>query len=559
MLGLFALGILALVPGSAFAASANFSPPASYTSNNLVHSNFFGISIELSIINTLIGENTSSIPDQIKNYLSNIQTRAKNPVRVRVGGNSMDDSTFNSSQSQMIVFPSAAQNINDQPVTYGPVLYDVLAELAKGASGLQYLIGLSLALSDKNDEALVVSTAEQKLGSYLDGFLLGNEPDLYGPHGSRPSNYSQADYFSEFAAVSRLLNNSATYGNLIPTPMLGGPAICCNWDLGNLLEQGYLQDFQSELKYLDLQHYPQNNCGGTHTLPIDYYLRHYEVISLATWQAKGVEDAHAANIPILMSEFNTASCGGVPGISDTFGATMWALDYVLQLASVGFEGAYIHTREQGISYNIFDPPATNASSSNWTTLPTYYSLLPAAEVLSNQNGSFVTDLNLNNNSESSVVAGYGVYDGKTGLPDAYVLFNYADSGIDAATFPMPSEVANRTMLVRTLTAANLIEKYNISWGGKTFEGVGDGIMIDSGYAADQQISCDPGCDIQVPSPGVAVVWLGSASSAQGTSTGSSPVPSSDKASSNAALSHVPLNSLRVALVTVLIISAVLYL
>ena len=53
----------------------------------------------------------------------------------------MDDSTFNSSQTEMITFPSAAQNVNDQPVTYGPVLYDVLSELGNKVGGAQYLIG----------------------------------------------------------------------------------------------------------------------------------------------------------------------------------------------------------------------------------------------------------------------------------------------------------------------------------------------------------------------------------------------------------------------------------
>lgn len=53
----------------------------------------------------------------------------------------MDDSTYNSSQLEMIAFPSAAKNVNDQPVTYGPTLYDVLAELSTKIGGAQYLIG----------------------------------------------------------------------------------------------------------------------------------------------------------------------------------------------------------------------------------------------------------------------------------------------------------------------------------------------------------------------------------------------------------------------------------
>ena len=60
----------------------------------------------------------------------------------------MDDSTYDSSQSDMIVFTNPAANINDQPVTYGPVLYDVLADLAGKIGGAQYLIGKSRLLID---------------------------------------------------------------------------------------------------------------------------------------------------------------------------------------------------------------------------------------------------------------------------------------------------------------------------------------------------------------------------------------------------------------------------
>ncbi|THH11728.1 hypothetical protein EW145_g460 [Phellinidium pouzarii] len=264
-----------------------------------------------------------------------------------------------------------------------------------------------------------------------------------------------------------------------------------------------------------------------------------------------------------MGEFNSASCGGISGISDTFGATMWALDYVPQLASVGFDGAYIHTRERGISYNLFDPPAANDSSANWTTLPTFYALLPVAEALGSQNGFFVMDLNINDNSDDSVAAGYGVYDGQTNALNTMVLFNYADTGKDAATFPMPSGVTKATLLVRLLTAASLIEKFNISWAGKTFEGVGDGIMVDSGYGPDQRILCDSGCENQAPSPGIVVVWLDSDDTFKEptpSSTSSTLGPSCTKTNGNIALPKSPSHpdSLQMSLVIAFSIYVILY-
>jgi hypothetical protein len=59
----------------------------------------------------------------------------------------------------------------------------------------------------------------------------------------------------------------------------------------------------------------QNNCFGPtgQAYKIDYYSQHAQVVSLATWQSAGVLGALQANKQVMMSEFNTASCGGIPG------------------------------------------------------------------------------------------------------------------------------------------------------------------------------------------------------------------------------------------------------
>jgi hypothetical protein len=53
-----------------------------------------------------------------------------------------------------------------------------------------------------------------------------------------------------------------------------------------------------------------------------------------------------------MFETNTASCGGFPGISDSFGAALWALDYGLQLAHSNFTHGMLHVGGQNNFYNV---------------------------------------------------------------------------------------------------------------------------------------------------------------------------------------------------------------
>lgn len=62
--------------------------------------------------------------------------------------------------------------------------------------------------------------------------------------------------------------------------------------------------------------------------------------------------AQQLNLPLLMFETNSASCGGFPGISDAYGAALWALDYALQMAYSNFTLAMFNMGGQNVSYNV---------------------------------------------------------------------------------------------------------------------------------------------------------------------------------------------------------------
>jgi hypothetical protein len=53
-----------------------------------------------------------------------------------------------------------------------------------------------------------------------------------------------------------------------------------------------------------------------------------------------------------MFETNTASCGGFPGISDSFGAGLWVLDFGLNMAAGNFSEALLHVGGQDTYYNV---------------------------------------------------------------------------------------------------------------------------------------------------------------------------------------------------------------
>ncbi|KAF8076570.1 glycoside hydrolase family 79 protein [Lyophyllum atratum] len=530
------------------------SVPLAAPTHNVVQSNFLGISLELSFMDEYFGNDTSTIPVAVMNYLSGIRSRTgNNPLRLRVGGNSMDSSVYVPEQtSPMVEMKQNAANANNQPATYGPMLWDVMKKVADDVGGAEYLIGLSLLDPNNLNVPVLAGAAQEKLGDSLDGFLLGNEPDLYTTHQQRPNiqNYTTDIYIDEFKTVSnRLADTSA--GNLLNLKKIGGPTVCCAWNLDALLQGGYLANFDNILKYISLQHYPQNNCFGRYDFEIPYYMQHANVVRLASWQQPGIAitaSNTSANRPqLIMSEFNSASCGGIPKISDTFAVgSLWTVDYALQMASVGYSAAYLHTRERGITYNLFAPPeGPNGNPGPWVTNPPYYALVAAAEALQSTDGSVVVDLNIagSQTNKAATVAGYAVYDGKGANVQQFVLFNYANTSTSSATFALPpsafKSVNKKAVQVKYLSAQDLHETTNIAWGGQTLAGVGNGTFKDdssSWVAPNKNVDCSNGCSIDVPPTAMAVVFANGVSKVNTAQT--KPVTGKNTASSSATLLSV---------------------
>lgn len=114
--------------------------------------------------------------------------------------------------------------------------------------------------------------------------------------------------------------------------------------------------------YLNRTSYPTDNCfviygpeGGTFHDPqetFSNFTSHDQVQNLVSGYLPSTQLAIGANKPFIMFETNTASCGGFAGISDSFGATLWALDYGLNMAAGNFSEALFHVGGQDTYYNV---------------------------------------------------------------------------------------------------------------------------------------------------------------------------------------------------------------
>ena len=82
------------------------------------------------------------------------------------------------------------------------------------------------------------------------------------------------------------------------------------------------------------------------------YLSHKSGINIIGQYLNSAMLAQQWGKPFMMFETNTASCGGFPGVSDSFASALWAVDYGLHMAYSNFTGALLHVGGQNVSYNV---------------------------------------------------------------------------------------------------------------------------------------------------------------------------------------------------------------
>ena len=286
------------------------------------------------------------------------------PGILRVGGNSQDNTCWNSAAAP---HPDRCQG---KLTTADFHLY---SEAAKG-SHWRLIVGLNLkqnssqwALSEVTQGIAKELTPEQVLG-----LELGNEPDLFGEP-ERPKSYSIADLVKDFHAYADTFKGNAVARQY---PVIG-PAACCRWrnaqDLGIFLDG--VGD--STLKLVTVHEYPKTTCNGRRVTFVE--LLAPELMTrfndaARTWVAA----AHQRKLPLALAETNSASCGGMPGVSNAFASALWGLDWLFSAAEDGFTGVNFHIsyRPGGSSYNPVDSYVASDNSKNYKNVvePLYYAM-----------------------------------------------------------------------------------------------------------------------------------------------------------------------------------------
>lgn len=216
-------------------------------------------------------------------------------------------------------------------LTFGSNFIELAASL-KGPTTL----GLNRESNNFTNVAEAIAQALLKMDN-LYAFELGNEPEFWDQRspaaGGRPWN-PQADAASQILWQEKISQLTLRKPLVQAGVFLSPP----RWSISELapLQANHAQ----YVKSFGGHAYPQSACGRSSASLVDL-MSHSKIVRFVNRFRAEVDAAARLNKPYHLSETNSATCGG-DGISVTFGAGLWIIDYVMQSIILGVHRVYFH-------------------------------------------------------------------------------------------------------------------------------------------------------------------------------------------------------------------------
>jgi hypothetical protein len=344
---------------------------------------FLGVSTDWPLVYERI-QGIAPGPDPLYDQLiANLAAYGGGVPTLRIGGGYQDHAWWD---------PGAAPRPADLGIQFNiyPGLLNALAA-STNATSQRLILGINMAANNVGLATDEVRAMQQTLpsGSVL-SYDIGNEPDGYGQRGlytaivggqpvvhtmRSPRTWGVGPYtrqFEKFAAsIERIsprppLSATSGYGTLITTKPF--------------LRRAHRQ----------LVQYTQHSYVGTACNPsgvpyppsspraptIPRLLS--DPVEFATLGANlaGVAETRRYHLPLRLTEWQSYACGGKDGVSNTFAASLWALDSLMLDAALGVTGVNVHLDSYGYApFLTYDANGGRAA----TVEALYYSMLLFAQ------------------------------------------------------------------------------------------------------------------------------------------------------------------------------------
>ena len=370
----FLLGDWPIDPAAAapVAIAAQSTLPAQLTLASGAQSiprSFFGLSVEYNELADYEHDGAA-----FGRVLDLIRAQDGSRLELRIGGKSADRTFF-------VTKPT-------RPIPYGrPIGERWLKNLSAlvRSDRLRVMLDLNLAVHAPSVAATFAQAAVKTLPrSTLAGLEIGNEPDLYWRQPflakerlpqtlkSTPKswtvNYSAADYRHDYDAYARALVAS------VPRIPIGGPEIISAKPEWLSAVEGLGREDPS---FLSVHRYAGSDCwppSSPFYPTIALLLNETSSLGFGETIETAAGFARANRQALRLTEVNSISCGGNPGVANSFATALWAPDALFELIRNGANSINWHIRP-----NAFNAPF-HPTSAGIQAMPELYGLAVFADM-----------------------------------------------------------------------------------------------------------------------------------------------------------------------------------
>lgn len=455
---------------------------------------FAGFGIEPSNLFSFTGgDDTNHFSVQL---LQNLADYSGGPAHIRLGGNTQDYMVWNASKEEFRWTAnknSKAQGaIAADSIIIGPGYFKALDRFPKDTP---ITFGLNMAYEDSDWADHIVGLAQGAVDNIkntkLYSFEVGNEPDLWMQNGFRAAGWSGKTYTQQFLDRCEVVCANVLKPANLPCAFFEPPAtastIGTTFEIAQLVDDGIMTGRNGDNYVTSWNQHDYFYFIGVTPTPItqDDLMDMDQTDTQFVYWAKQVGIALKTGLQYNLREMSSIGPIGMPGVSDTFGASLWTLNFFLYAAALGIESVQMHMTDNS-NASAWQPIPMYGHDTTFVR-PQYYAHAAIAQLVGNGNGT-TQILQLKTSGASSDYTGrirsYAAYAHDNLQAVVMINSKEANSTSTKGTYTfnlnMGSQNAKKTVYLSYLTAPGAESQTDVTWNGMHYDDItGNSSIVDA--------------------------------------------------------------------------------
>ncbi|KAI9741047.1 MAG: hypothetical protein M1834_002758 [Cirrosporium novae-zelandiae] len=232
-----------------------------------------------------------------------------------------DRSTYDPTLTSAVSYTVASAGAAPSSLTFGKEFMEIA-----GTYDGNVTIGFNRRLNNISNSIAAAKVAVEDIPS-LFAIELGNEPDLYSGTDPIAVNDTWNVTLDQKSQIlwQKTVGSELGLTNFIEAGVYLQPP---KWSTALLAPLEVSNDASQYVKSFSDHSYPQSACSGSST-DLESLMTHSNIVDYTVKYKGDADAAHDIGKTFVLGETNSATCGG-GGISPTFGAGLWIIDYIMQ-------------------------------------------------------------------------------------------------------------------------------------------------------------------------------------------------------------------------------------